>query len=233
MSEPKIASREQWLQARLTLMTREKELTQLREDIARQRRELPWVKVDDSYGFENEEGRVSLSQLFAGCSQLIVYHFMFGEDWQAGCPSCSFWADNYNGTVAHLNARDIHFVAVSTAPSASLQAYKQRMAWSFDWYSCGESDFNSDFGVTFSEQQIAAGKNQYNFGTSVFNGPEAPGLSVFAKDESGDVYHTYSCYARGLDTLNGAYHHMDLVPKGRDEKGLPFSMAWLKRNDEY
>jgi predicted dithiol-disulfide oxidoreductase (DUF899 family) len=174
-----------------------------------------------------------LADLFDGRGQLIVYHFMFGPDWEEGCPSCSFWADNFNGIIVHLNHRDITMIAVSNAPLARLEAYKQRMGWDFKWVSSLGSDFNRDFQVSFSPEEVERGELYYNYETRGFPSEEAPGVSVFVRDASGGVFHSYSCYSRGLDMLNGAYHYMDLVPKGRDEEGLPYSMAWLERRDQY
>jgi predicted dithiol-disulfide oxidoreductase (DUF899 family) len=224
-------SREEWLAARKALLAKEKAFTLQRDELSAQRRALPWVKVDKTYVFEGREGKVTLANLFDGRSQLLVYHFMFGPDWQEGCPSCSFWADNYNGIVVHLNHRDVSLVAVSRAPLEKLEQYKRRMGWTFNWVSSSGNDFNRDYHVSFTPEE--KGRAVYNYKAGSFSGEEAPGISVFAKDEAGAVYHTYSCYARGLDMLNGAYHMLDLVPKGRDEDGLPFTMAWVRRHDRY
>jgi predicted dithiol-disulfide oxidoreductase (DUF899 family) len=227
----KIVPADQWLAARKSLLAKEKELTRLRDDLSRQRRELPWVKVEKRYVFDGPDGQETLSDLFAGRSQLIVDHFMFGADWQEGCPSCSFWADTYDGLVVHLEQRDASFVVVSTAPLEKLQAYRQRMGWRFKWVSSFNNDFNRDYHVTFTpeEQKTAV----YNYRTGGFGASEAPGISIFAKDAAGDLFHTYSCYARGLDPLNGAYQLIDLLPKGRDEDGLAHPMAWVRRHDKY
>lgn len=227
----KIVSAEAWLSARKGLLAKEKELTRLRDDLSRQRRELPWVKVEKQYVFDGPNGKETLSDLFAGRSQLIVDHFMFGADWQEGCPSCSFWADTYDGIVVHLEHRDTSFVVVSTAPLNKLEAYRKRMGWSFKWVSSLNNDFNRDYHVSFTpeEQKTAV----YNYRAGGFGSSEAPGISVFAKDTAGDIFHTYSCYARGLDPLNGAYQLIDLLPKGRDEEGLPHPMAWVRRHDRY
>lgn len=233
MAQQKIVTRDEWLSARRTLMSKEKAFTKARDDLSRERQSLPWVKIDADYVFEGTDGPETLSDLFDGRSQLMVYHFMFGADWDEGCPSCSFWADGYNGIIPHLNARDVSLVAISTAPIEKLAAYRQRLGWSFKWLSAAGNTFNQDFGVTFSEEDLAQEDNNYNFGANRFNGPEAPGLSVFAKNEDGGIFHTYSAFARGLDMFNGAYHYLDAVPKGRDEDGLPFTMAWLKRRDSY
>jgi predicted dithiol-disulfide oxidoreductase (DUF899 family) len=227
----KIVSGGEWLAARKALLAREKELTRLRDDLSRQRRELPWVKVEKAYVFDGPSGQETLWDLFAGRGQLIVDHFMFGADWQEGCPSCSFWADTYDGVVVHLEHRDASFVVVSKAPLEKLRTYQQRMGWGFKWVSSFNNDFNRDFHVSFTaeEQETAV----YNYKAGGFGASEAPGISVFAKDEEGSIFHTYSCYARGLDPLNGAYQLMDLLPKGRDEGALPHPMAWVRRHDRY
>ncbi|MGY3572631.1 DUF899 domain-containing protein [Vibrio paucivorans] len=209
-----VVSDEDWLAARQSLLEKEKQFTQLRDELSQQRRDMPWRKINQDYLFETEDGTKSLTELFAGKSQLIVYHFMYGPDWEEGCPSCSFWADNFNPIVTHLNQRDIHLVAVSRASLDKLQNYRKRMGWSFDWVSSFSNSFNSDFNVSFSQQEIDSGQAVYNYRPSQFPSLEAPGISVFVKNDHGEVFHTYSCYARGLDMLNGAYHLMDLVPKG-------------------
>jgi predicted dithiol-disulfide oxidoreductase (DUF899 family) len=229
----KVVSREEWLEARRAHLAREKEFTKLRDQLSQERRELPMVKVDKTYLFEGPEGIESLADLFDGSSQLLVYHFMFGPDWEEGCPSCSFWADNYNGTDIHLNHRDITLVVVSSAKLDKLNAYKARMGWTFKWVSSFGSDFNHDYQVTSTPEEIEKGEVFYNFGPSDTGSEERPGISIFYKNEAGEIFHTYSCYARGLDMLNGTYHYMDLTPKGRDEAGLPWSMAWLRRHDQY
>ncbi|MDH3442907.1 MAG: DUF899 domain-containing protein [Deltaproteobacteria bacterium] len=233
MGNHKIVSKEEWLVARKEHLAKEKEFTRLRDQLSQERREIPWVKVEKEYFFDGPNGKESLSKLFAGRSQLIVYHFMYGPDWEEGCPSCSFWADNFNGIVIHLNHRDVNLVAVSKAPLDKLEAYKKRMGWSFKWVSSFGSDFNRDYHVSFTPDEMQKAKMFYNFRVGKFPSDEAPGISVFYKNEQGEVFHTYSCYARGLDMLNGAYHYMDLVPKGRDEGALPYSMAWLRRHDQY
>ena len=227
-----VVSREEWLKARLELLAAEKEFTRQRDALTRRRMAMPWERVEKSYQFEGPNGALSLADLFDGRSQLIVYHFMFGPDWEEGCKSCSFWADNFNGIPIHLNHRDVTFTAVSRAPLAKINAYKKRMGWSFPWVSSYGSDFNYDFHVSFTEEQLAAGKVDYNYGL-VEGYEELPGLSVFYKNERGEVFHTYSCYARGIDMVNGAYQFLDLVPKGRDEDDLEFSMEWVRRHDQY
>ena len=229
----RIVSQIEWLKAREQLLAQEKKFTKERDALSRQRREMPWLEVTKPYHFETPEGKKSLADLFAGKSQLIVYHFMFHPDWTAGCKSCSFWADNYNGALDHLAARDTALVAISRAPLAKLEAFKQRMGWRFPWASAIGEDFNHDFGVSFTKDEIASKQKLYNYGTRAFGIEDAPGISVFAKDPSGKIFHTYSCYSRGLDMLNGAYHLLDLTPKGRDEAGLSHPMSWVRLHDEY
>lgn len=233
MTAHKIVSQSEWLNARKALLVKEKEFNRLRDQLSAERRALPWVRVEKDYRFDGEGGKLSLPDLFAGRSQLIVYHFMFDPDWEAGCKSCSFWADNFNGIGAHLKARDVSFAAVSRAPLAKLHAYAKRLGWGFPWYSSFGSEFNFDFGVSFRPEDLAKGWVEYNYVRRETNMSELPGLSVFALDEDGAVFHTYSTYARGLDMLNGAYHHLDLVPKGRDENALEYPMAWVRPHDQY
>ncbi len=228
-----VVSYEEWITIYQEHLVKEKEFTRLRDQLSQQRRALPWTKVDKDYSFDSVDGRKSLLDLFAGKSQLLIYHFMFGPDWDAGCPSCSFWADNFNDIVVHLNARDINLIAVSRAPLEKLQNYKNRMGWAFNWVSSFKSDFNTDFGVTFSEEQMNGEQGYYNFNTAGFPVSEAPGVSALYKSEQDEVFRTYSCYARGLDILNGAYNFMDMAPKGRNEGELPNPMAWIRRHDEY
>ena len=233
MSTHRIVSQEEWLQARKAHLAREKEFTRLRDQLSRERRALPWVKVEKDYVFQGPNGPESLGDLFGGRSQLLVQHFMYGPDWEEGCPSCSFWADSYDGFSVHRAQRDVTMVAVSRAPLEKLDAFKRRMGWSFKWVSSLGSDFNRDFQVSFTPEEMAKGEMTYNYETRGFPADEAPGVSVFARNEDGEIFHTYSCYARGLDMLNGAYHYLDLMPKGRDEDDLPYSMAWVRRHDEY
>jgi predicted dithiol-disulfide oxidoreductase (DUF899 family) len=228
----RVVSPDEWTKARVALLAQEKELTRLRDAISRQRRELPWVRIDKDYSFEGSRGTQTLSDLFEGRSQLLVYHFMFDPGWSDGCKSCSFWADNYDGIDVHLAQRDVTMVTISRAPFPTLDAFKRRMGWTFTWLSSFRSDFNHDFHVTFTEEE-RKGDVDYNFGRRKFGAPEAPGASVFYRDGDGAVYHTYSCYARGLDAMNGAYQWLDLTPKGRDEDGLPSTMAWLRHHDGY
>jgi predicted dithiol-disulfide oxidoreductase (DUF899 family) len=226
-----IASKQDWTAARVAFLEKEKAFTRARDELSAARRALPWEKVETSYVFDGADGKVSLGDLFRGRSQLIVYHFMFGPDWEAGCKSCSFWADNFERIVIHLNARDTNLVAIARAPYPRLAAYRERMGWTFEWVSSFGNSFNHDFAVSFTPEDLAKGANTYNFGTQKFGIDEAPGISVFAS-ENGAVYHTYSTYARGLDMLNGAYHLLDIVPKGRDESETG-NMGWLRRHDEY
>jgi len=233
MPAHKVVTREEWIAARKEHLAREKELTRFRDQLSRERRELPWVRVDKRYVFDASAGPETLADLFDGRSQLIVQHFMFDPSWDEGCKSCSFWVDNFDDIVVHLKHRDITMVLVSRAPLEILQAYKNRMGWSIKWVSSLKTDFNRDYHVSFTDEEREQGTAYYNYASGSFSVNEAPGVSVFYKDASGAVFHTYSCYARGLDMLNGAYHLLDLVPKGRDEAGLPYSMAWLRHHDRY
>jgi predicted dithiol-disulfide oxidoreductase (DUF899 family) len=233
MQNQNIVSRQEWLDARRKFLQEEKDFTRLRDQLSQRRRELPWVRVDKEYVFDGPDGRQSLSELFEGRSQLIVYHFMYGPDWQEGCPSCSYLADNFNGIDIHLKHRDTSLIAVSRAPLDILQAYRRRMGWTFKWLSSFDSDFNYDYHVSFTAEEIEKGEMFYNFNLGQFPADEAPGISVFYQNEAGEIFHTYSCYARGLDILIGAYNFLDLLPKGRDEDDLEFTMAWLRRHDQY
>jgi len=228
-----VVSQEQWLAARKDLLQAEKEFTRQRDAISAKRRELPWVKVEKKYLFDGPNGKVSLSDLFRDKSQLIIYHFMLGPDWEQGCQSCSLLADHFDGSLVHLNARDTAFSAVSRAPMQQIATFKQRMGWRFPWVSSNASDFNFDFHVSMSDAQKAQGKVEYNYTMMDFPISEMPGLSVFYKNAAGEIFHTYSTYARGLDTFIGAYHFLDTTPKGRDEDGLAFSMAWVRHHDRY
>jgi predicted dithiol-disulfide oxidoreductase (DUF899 family) len=233
MTPPNIVDQATWLDARLAHLADEKEFTRRRDELSRQRRELPWVEVDADYRFDSAEGELTLAELFDGRSQLVVYHFMLGPSWDEGCPACSFWADGYDGTDVHLAARDTTLVAVSRGSLSEIGSYKARMGWLFPWYSSSGSDFNFDMGVSFRAEDLADGSAKYNFGTSPAHGDEMPGISVFSRDEDGRVFLSYQTFARGLDMLNGAYHMLDLTPKGRDEEQLDFSMSWLRRHDGY
>jgi predicted dithiol-disulfide oxidoreductase (DUF899 family) len=248
MTTHKTGTREEWLAARRELLEAEKEFTRRSDELARQRRELPWVRIDKTYRFETDEGSASLADLFRGRSQLLVYHFMFGPDYTAGCPACSAIADGFNGFVVHLANHDLMLWAVSRAPLAKLQAYKRRMGWTFPWASSFDTDFNADFGVRFNEEQQREGGIEYNYrregawegggeGAVTFAAMsgadpatytrERPGMSAFVL-EAGAVYHTYSTYARGLDGLWGMYQWLDRAPMGRNETDV-----WWRRHDEY
>ena len=228
----KVVSRDEWLAARKAHLANEKALTKARDQLSAERRALPWVRVDKDYVFDSPSGKKTLGDLFGARSQLIVYHFMLGPDWGEGCPSCSYLADHFDGAALHLAHRDVTLLAVSRAPLPEIEAYKKRMGWGFKWVSSYGNDFNYDFHVSFRPEE-AEGQVYYNYEMGDFESDEMPGLSVFTRDASGDIFHTYSAYARGLDILAGAYNFLDLVPKGRDEGELPWTMAWVRRHDEY
>lgn len=228
-----VVSHEEWLSARTAFLTKEKEFTQLRDELSRQRRELPWEKVDRQYVFDGPSGKETLAELFKNRSQLVVYHFMFPPDWDEGCLHCSFWADNFNGIDVHLNHRDVTFVAISRAPLAKIEPFKKRMGWSFKWVSSSSSDFNFDYQASFTPEEVHAGAAFFNYVKTDPGLTDREGISVFYKDENGAVFHTYSCYARGIDMMNAAYHYLDLVPKGRDEEGLEDPQAWVRHHDRY
>lgn len=228
----KVVSRDEWLKAREAHLAAEKEFSRRRDELSRQRRELPWEKVAGNYGFEGPYGPETLADLFAGRSQLIVYHFMLGPTWEEGCKCCSFLADHFDGARIHLAHRDVSFAAVSRAPMPRIQSFQKRMGWRFHWVSAFANDFNRDYGVYFTTEELA-GEVNYNYHKVRFGSEEAPGLSVFYKDAAGEIFHTYSAYARGLETLIGTYHFLDTVPKGRDEDGLAFSMSWVRHHDKY
>jgi predicted dithiol-disulfide oxidoreductase (DUF899 family) len=230
---PKIASPAEWLAARRELLKKEKEFSKLRDELSRQRRELPWEKVEKAYVFDGPKGKQTLGDLFGGRSQLIVYHFMLGPGWLEGCPSCSFISDHIDGSVVHLAARDVRLAVVSRAPLAQIEAFKKRMGWRFHWVSSNGSDFNYDYQVSMSNEELEKGQVYYNYSMQKFPGEERPGTSVFSKDEAGNIFHTYSSYARGLDILIGAYNWLDLTPKGRNEEGLKHGMAWVRHHDKY
>ena len=233
VDNPKVVSREECLVARRKLLAREKQLTRERDAVAAERRQLPWVKVEKNYIFDSPSGKKTLAELFGGKSQLIVYHLMFGPEWQEACPSCSFNMDHTDPALVHLAQRDVAFAAVSRAPISKIEAFKKRMGWKFNWVSSHGADFNYDYHVSFTPEQMAQGKVEYNFEPTQFPGMEAPGISVFYKDKDGDIFHTYSAYARGTETTVNAYNYLDYVPKGRDEDGLRFSMSWLRHHDRY
>ncbi len=219
----------EWLQARTVLLSAEKAFTKARDELTRQRQALPWELVEKSYTFESPRGTVKLADMFAGRSQLMIYHFMYPADWEQGCKSCSFWADHFGGMLPHLAARDVAFACVSISPLAKILDFKARMGWQFDWYSSAGTSFNRDFGVTGAKGETLI----YNYDNEKRDDVELPGLSVFAMGGKGEVFHTYSCYARGLDMLNGTYQFLDLAPKGRDEAGLPYTMSWVRHHDNY
>jgi predicted dithiol-disulfide oxidoreductase (DUF899 family) len=229
----RIVSKDEWLAARSALLKKEKEFTLLRDKLGQQQRDMPWVLVDKEYLFDGPNGKQTLSDLFDGRSQLIVYHFMYDPNWDAGCPSCSFWADNFNGIVVHLNRRDVTMIAVSKAPYTKIGEYKKRMGCNFKWVSSYDNDFNFDYHVSFTPEELSEKKAFYNYNLQDTHSPEREGVSVFYKDTAGHVFHTYSAYARGIDVLNVAYHYLDLVPKGRDEDGHEFPQYWVRRHDEY
>jgi predicted dithiol-disulfide oxidoreductase (DUF899 family) len=233
MKQPRIVSKTEWLAARKELLTKEKALTHARDAVSAERRGLPMVKVDKPYVFATPAGDRTLAELFDGRSQLIVYHFMMGPEWPEGCPSCSLVADHIDGSLVHLAQRDVTLVAVSRAQLARIEAFKRRMGWRFPWVSSHANDFNWDYHVSFTKDEMASRRMYYNYEVSEFPADEAPGASVFFKDAAGEVYHTYSTFARGGEPLIGVYSYLDLVPKGRDESGLSFPMAWVRHHDRY
>lgn len=233
MADHQVVSEAEWVAARKELLEQEKEFTQLRDRLTEQRRKLPWRKVEKPYEFDGPDGKESLGELFGGCSQLIVYHFMFDPEWTEGCKSCSFLADHYDPAVVHLQQRDVAMVTVSRAPLEKLRAFQERMGWKFKWVSSHGSDFNRDFHVTFTADEVESGETYYNYETRPFPVAEGPGISVFARDDAGNIFHTYSSYARGLDLFITAYNLLDIVPKGRDEGSLPYTMHWIRHHDRY
>ncbi|MEP5764026.1 MAG: DUF899 domain-containing protein [Halieaceae bacterium] len=233
MNDKAAVDRAQWLQARMALLELEKAHARAGDELAAQRRALPKLQLQQDYIFAGAAGPVSLGDLFDGRSQLIIQHFMFGPDWEQGCPSCSFWADAYDRMIPHLKQRDVSFAVVSRGPLDKMLAYQQRMGWTFNWLSSLDNSFNFDFGVSATEQELSEGSMHYNYQEMSPRGSEYHGTSVFSRDEQGSIYHTYSTYGRGVDAMNAAYAFLDLTPRGRDEAGLPFSMAWVKRRDEY
>jgi predicted dithiol-disulfide oxidoreductase (DUF899 family) len=233
MQPHKIVSEQEWLAARKALLAKEKELTRARDQLSAERRALPWVKVEKPYAFDTRDGKKTLAELFDGKSQLIVYHFMLGPGWEEGCPSCSYLADHFDGMLPHLAARDVTFTAISRAPLAEIEAYKRRMGWHFPWASSFANDFNFEYGVSFKLNEDGQGRATYNYQKQDIDSDEMPGVSAFYKDANGDIFHTYSAYARGLDNLVGTYNFLDVAPKGRDEDQLPWTMAWVRRHDEY
>lgn len=228
-----VVAHDSWLAERSALLADEKELTHLRARIASRRRALPWERVDKDYVFATAQGPRRLAELFGDKRQLIVQHFMLGPGWAQGCPSCSFMADHMGGMMPHLAARDVAVLAVSRAPLAEIEAFRARLGWSFPWVSSHGSDFNYDYGVSFTPEQQAAGAVDYNYQLQSFPKEEAPGISVFVKDDAGQVFHTYSTYGRGLEAMMGTYELLDLTPQGRNEDALPYPMAWVRHHDRY
>ncbi|MFC5447068.1 DUF899 domain-containing protein [Paenibacillus aestuarii] len=221
MEKHRILPKDQWIEARKELLRKEKEFTKLRDELTQQRRDLPWEAVSKSYTFDGPNGKMSLSDLFAGRSQLIVYHFMFHPNWDQGCKHCSFWADHYSGMIPHLNHRDVTFICISRASLEKLEAFKNRMGWTFPWYSSGNSDFNYDFQASFTDEEVEKNEAFYNYTHQNPMTTDREGVSVFYKDGDGNISHTYSTYARGIDMMNITYQFLDLVPKGRqDDRGL-------------
>lgn len=234
-TEPTIVGHQEWVEARQALLADEKALMRQHDELAAKRRAMPWRAVDAGYTFEGPEGQVALADLFDGKSQLAIYHFMMGPDWEVGCPSCSYWADSFNGIEPHLRDRDVNLVAISRAPIADIEGYKTRMGWGFPWYSSLGSPFNVDFEVSFGDDAAVGGEPQttYNY-APVGPGPEERhGFSAFIKSDDGQIFHTYSTFARGAEVFNAAYSLLDLMPKGRSESEFEFPMAWVRRHDEY
>lgn len=233
MDQAKVVSSPEWLAARMVLLQKEKEFTRLRDELTRQRQQLPWEKVQKSYIFEGPNGKETLSDLFREQSQLIVYHFMFGPGWKEGCPSCSFLSDHLDASVPHLAARDVRLAVVSRAPWPEIERFKKRMGWRFHWVSSNATEFNFDYHVSMTGEERGKPEVYYNYQMQTFPSEERPGTSVFYKDPAGNIFHTYSSYGRGLDMLVGAYNWLDIVPKGRDEEGLVHTMAWVRHHDKY
>jgi len=233
-NQPSVATEDKWVAARKELLREEKEFTRMRDRLAAKRRELPWVKVGKNYVFDSPSGPVSLPELFNGRSQLAVYHFMMGPGWTEGCPNCSLIADHLVPTIPHLQARDVSLAVISRAPVEEIMPFKERMGWSFNWVSSNRNDFNFDYHVSFSEEEMARKTVYYNFGLREFPNAEAPGFSVFAKGANGDIYHTYSTYGRGVEQFMGMYTVLDVTPKGRDEEpDKVFKMDWVRYHDSY
>jgi predicted dithiol-disulfide oxidoreductase (DUF899 family) len=228
-----VVSQSEWQRACRDFLAKEKELTRLSDEVARQRRELPWTKVDKEYVFDSPQGKKSLWDLFGERCQLATYHFMLGPDSTEGCKGCSYVTDHMDGALEHLGGRDLSLVLVSRASLDRIGAFKRRMGWHLPWVSSGGNDFNHDFAVSFTPEEVASGAKLYNFGTRAPYSEENPGMSFFYKDPSGAIFHTYSIYARGLDALLGTYVILDRAPKGRDEEGLPMSMDWVRHHDKY
>jgi predicted dithiol-disulfide oxidoreductase (DUF899 family) len=228
-----IVSQDEWMKSRKELLTKEKEFTHARDQLNQTRRDFPWVRVDKEYVFDGPNGKQTLSELFSGKSQLIVYHFMYGPDWEAGCPSCSFWADNFNNIIIHLNQRDVTMIAVSRAPYNKISTYQKRMDWNFHWVSSYDNDFNFDYHVSFTHEELTKKEAYYNYALQDIGVSDKEGVSVFYKNPSGQIFHTYSTFERGIDAFNVAYQYLDIVPKGRGEEGHAFRQYWVRRHDEY
>jgi predicted dithiol-disulfide oxidoreductase (DUF899 family) len=233
MQPHKVVSHDEWIAARKAYLIEEKAFTKARDALSKKRRELPWEKIEKNYIFDTTAGKQTLGDLFGGKSQLIVYHFMLGPGWEAGCPSCSYLADHFDGAITHLAQRDVSFAVISRAPLPEIEKFKSRMGWKFQWASSFGGDFNYDYQVSASPKEKAAGEVYYNYELTTFPSEERPGLSVFYKNDAGDIFHTYSSYGRGLDILIGAYNFLDFAPKGRDEDSLAFTMAWVRHHDRY
>lgn len=229
----KVVSRKAWISARKALLVKEKKFTKLRDQLSRQRRDLPWERVEKEYLFDGPAGKESLADLFKGKRQLIVYHFMFSPEWAEGCKHCSFWADHYDSSLIHLSHRDVSFVVISRAPLDKINAFKKRMGWGFTWLSSNKTDFNYDFYASFTPEEIKGGSVFYNYQKVKMDMSEREGISVFYKDDTGAIYHTYSTYARGIDMVNPTYQFLDLVPKGRDEDPPNAPQAWVRYHDRY
>jgi predicted dithiol-disulfide oxidoreductase (DUF899 family) len=228
----RVVAQKDWLIARKKLLVKEKKFSKLRDELNKQRRKLPWVKVEKEYSFDGPMGRATLADLFCGKSQLIVYHFMFGPDWKEGCPHCSFWADHYDSVNLHLGQRDTALVVVSRAPLKKIEPFKKRMGWRFNWVSSFKTDFNFDFNVSFTPEQIKSGKRVYNYAPLAMDIDEREGVSAFYQDRQGEIYHTYSAYARGIDLMNTTYNFLDLTAKGRDENPQD-TQSWVRFHDKY
>ena len=228
-----VVSPEEWISVRTAFLVKEKEFTKLRDELSRQRRALPWERVVKPYVFDGPHGKETFADLFGPHSQLIVYHFMFAPDWEEGCPHCSFWADHFDGMQAHLGQRDVSFTAISRAPLAKIEGFKKRMGWGFKWVSSSNNDFNYDLYISFTPEQLRSGKAFYNYRYEAMEDEDREGVSAFYKDESGEIFHTYSSYARGIDLLNGTYNFLDLAPKGRDEDGPEGPQYWVRHHDRY
>jgi predicted dithiol-disulfide oxidoreductase (DUF899 family) len=233
MKVPRVVPQTEWLAARKELLTKEKEFSRLRDELSRKRRELPWEKVEKKYVFDGPKGKETLADLFGGKSQLLVYHFMLGPGWKEGCPSCSFISDHIDGSIPHLAARDVALAVVSRATLPEIEAFKKRMGWRFKWVSSDATDFNFDYQVSVSKGENPNSKVYYNYEMTDFPSEERPGASAFYKNEAGEIFHTYSTYARGLDILIGAYNWLDIAPNGRNEEGLAHTMAWVRHHDKY